>query len=501
MKLRWITLVLAAITIIFALILWLLPDKKLAIIVILISVSTALIYLFRIRRQVVTKEMHPSRIALAFSWMVFLGIPFIFLIVMLSLHSFTMGSLYWLVALTGLTLTLTYDLIHLPLALYHKYKESRYRAVPSRLMAVSFIVPAFNEEKDIARTLESLLEVNYPNKEIVVVNDGSSDRTEEIARSYESKGVKIINQPNRGKAVAINAGVVFAGGEIIITVDADSLVERDALYSIIGRFEDPTVMAVCGNVKVLNRVNTLTRCQALEYITDINLAKRAFDLFGSTMVVPGVFGAFRKSIIDAGGRYDPDTVTEDFDITIKSLKAGGVVQATIFSSSYTEAPENLRDLYKQRLRWYRGTFQVVLKHRDVLANPLFGLLSELGFPYIVLSMVIVPIVGIGVIFAGVLAALSGYWLGVLILFFLYALLEIFLSMFTILLDEEDLRLLIYAPFFVIGYRQWRDLVKLKALFDVLILRKKFEWGRVRRLGRAEEIRNKSKKKEGGRLID
>jgi cellulose synthase/poly-beta-1,6-N-acetylglucosamine synthase-like glycosyltransferase len=360
------------------------------------------------------------------------------------------------------------------------------QVAPKDLPPVSFIVPAYNEEKCLARTLISLLEVNYPKKEIIVVNDGSTDNTGEIAEGFSHRGVMVVNQPNRGKAAAINTGLIYATGEIIVTVDADSLIERNGLRSVIIRFEDPRVMAVCGNVKVLNRINVLTKCQALEYILDINLAKRAFDLFGSTMVVPGVFGAFRRQVLERGGRFDINTVTEDFDTTIKALKAGGVVQATSFAISYTEAPESLRDLYKQRLRWYRGTFQTLLKHRDVLNNPRFGLLSELGFPYILLSMIFVPWAGLGALISGLVAIFTGFWLEFLILLFLFIALETLLSLFSILLDEEDIRLLIYAPLFVIGYRQWRDAVKVKAMFDVF-WRRRFEWGRAQRVGRAEEI--------------
>lgn len=329
-------------------------------------------------------------------------------------------------------------------------------------------MPAYNEEKCIERTIESLLEVRYPNKEIIVVDDGSTDKTYELAVRYVSKGVKVVRRSNGGKSAALNYGMLFARGEIIVTVDADSLIGRNALVEVAKWFQDPTITAVCGNVKVLNRTNFLTKCQALEYITDINVAKRAFSILGSTMVVPGVFGAFRRSVLEGTGFYDPDTVTEDFDTTLKALKSGGVVQTTSSAIAYTEAPESLIDYYKQRLRWYKGTFQVLIKHRDVLINPTFGSLSIIGYPYILLSMVFVPVCGFVALISGILACVLGATLEFLQMLGLFISLETVFSILAIQLDNEDLKLSLYAPFFVIGYRHLRDLIRLKSLLLSLI---------------------------------
>lgn len=451
-------------------------------------------FLFMLRlKSYLSEKPSKSWVYLALSYLFFFGSPLILFFLMYRQFAFLYESVYFTIVLTGLSYTFFYDFVHIPLSVYHKYAEKK--APMLFKPRVTFLVPSYNEEKGIGRTIESLLDIDYLKKEILVIDDGSDDATAAIASKYEPQGVKVIRKKNSGKASSINYGLNFANGEIVITIDADSLINKYAVNSVIRRFQDENVMAVCGNVKVLNRVNSLTKCQALEYITDINLAKRAFDIFGSTMVVPGVFGAFRKSAFTWGGKMDPDTLTEDFDMTLKALKAGGVVQATNFALAFTEAPEKLKDLYKQRLRWYEGTFQTLLKHRDVMSNPKFGMISELGFPYILLSMVFVPIVGFICLGMLIFLAATGFLYEIAILVGLFMVLETLLAIFSIRIDEEDYRLALFAPLFVIGYRHIRDLIKLKALYNV-IFNRSGGWQRVTRTGRADEMLRKLEQGSG-----
>jgi cellulose synthase/poly-beta-1,6-N-acetylglucosamine synthase-like glycosyltransferase len=257
-------------------------------------------------------------------------------------------------------------------------------------------------------------------KEIIVIDDGSTDRTYQIALGYRNQGVKIVQRPNGGKAAALNYGLLFARGEIVVTVDADSLIGKNTLVELVKNFRYPEVAAVAGNIKVINRKNLLTNCQALEYITSINIFRRALDVFGSVTVVPGALGAFRREVLSGGGFYDPDTLVEDFDITVKTLKAGKITQASSAAVSYTEAPETWGDLIKQRLRWYRGNFQALWKHHDAALNPRFGFLQKLSYPYMVLSMIFMPLAGLVVIASVILAILNepGIWLLYMFLFFL-----------------------------------------------------------------------------------
>lgn len=348
--------------------------------------------------------------------------------------------------------------------------------------SITVIVPAYNEQGYVGRCVESLLEADYPKgkKEIVVVDDGSTDGTYREAEAYSEQGVKVVRKENGGKHSALNYGLLFATGEIIVTVDADSLVGRTSLARMVARLqENPEVQAVAGNVKVLNRESVVTRCQALEYIVSINIVRRAFDLFGSVTVVPGVLGAFRRQVLEAGGLYDPDTLTEDFDMTLKTLKVGGVVQASSRAVAYTEAPHSWRDLYQQRLRWYRGNFMTTIKHRNVFSNPRFGFLHKLAFPYLLLSMIFIPLAGMVVLASTAIGLLSGLAMQIGGMFAFFLLLQFLLSTLAIQIDEEDPWLSVYSPLMVVGYKHFCDLITLKSMLDVL-LKRKMKWTRASR---------------------
>jgi cellulose synthase/poly-beta-1,6-N-acetylglucosamine synthase-like glycosyltransferase len=418
-----------------------------------------------------------SRIPSLFS-IALISLPFIFGFVA-ALEAYEVGaSLALIVVATGLTITFWSSFLAVPLAVYHKCLESLDEASPI-YPTLSVIVPAYNEEKVVARAIEALLEADYPSKEIIVVDDGSTDRTLAIASSY--KGVKVLHKPNGGKYSALNFGLRFARGEIVVTVDADSIVGRDALKEIVKRFRDPKVAAVCGNIKVLNRVNWLTRCQALEYVTSINIFRRALDVFGAVTVVPGALGAFRRGVLEAGGLYDRDTLAEDFDVTVKTLKSGSIVQASSYAVAYTEAPQTLKDLYRQRMRWYRGNFQTIFKHRDAFTNPRYGFLQRLGFPFILISMGFIPFAGVAVWASAAIAILNGAYTYIASTLLLFTALQTLLSLLAIEIDEEDPRLVAYAPFFVVGYKHLIDAFTIKALFDIL-LKRRVNWTRAERIG-------------------
>ncbi len=470
------------------------------------GIITALFFLTiaikTIRSQFGSKMPWLYTISLSFA---FLAIPLIFA---LFLHLQGKLSLILIIVMTSLSFTFFYLFSNIPLAVYHKFQEAKLQKL-DRYPSLSILVPAYNEEKCIAATLETLIEADYPDKEIIVVDDGSTDQTFQIASRYVNQGIKVLRRPNGGKAMALNYGLLFAKGEIIVTVDADSLITKTALLELVQRFQDPTVVGVAGNVKVLNRTNLLTKLQALEYIFDINISRRALDIFGAIPVIPGCLGAFRRDALHSSGAWDSETVTEDYDVTVKAsktravtlnnghlttyplapdftitlkqAKVGRVIQASSRALAYTEAPQSLGDLWRQRMRWYRGNFQTLFKHRDVFHNPRFGTLYSLAFPYVVISMIFIPIATIVIIISAVLAVLSGYTTQLLAIFGLFILLQFFICLLAIQLDEEDLKLSIYSPFFVIGYKHLLDLAKIKAGFDVLTKRQ-IGWQKVKRIG-------------------
>ncbi len=373
------------------------------------------------------------------------------------------------VLLVSLIFTMMINFLTVPLAIFHKMREKKEVFRPSSYNPrVSIIVPAYNEEKVLARTLETLIEADYSNKEIIVVDDGSKDNTYSVASEYSRRGVKVVRRLNGGKFAALNTGIAVSSGEIIVTVDADSMIARGALKEIIRGFENPQVAGVAGNLKVFNRNNLLTKLQALEYIVQIQIVRRAFENFGSLTVASGAFSAFRKTALEEAGYYDPDYLLEDFDITIKMLKSHQILHGSNEAICYTEAPETLRDVYRQRLSWFRGDFQNFWKHRDAFFNPRFGIMSKLTFPYMLLSMTLVPFASLVVIVTSVIMLIDGEWMTLVLAFALFALLQLLLSILAILVADDDLKLALYSPLFIIGYKQFLDFTMIKALIDIIV---------------------------------
>jgi len=260
--------------------------------------------------------------------------------------------------------------------------------------SVTVLIPAYNEEVVILDTIRSALESGYPKLEILVIDDGSVDRTAELVReSYgRDSRVRLLLQPNRGKPTALNNGLAEATGEIIVSIDADTIVDPDAIPLLVRHFVDPKVGAVAGNVKVMNRNRWLTRWQALEYITSQNLEKRAFDLLNCIPVVPGAAGAWRASVLKSHGGFSGDTVAEDTDLTLTIRREGWKILYDEDAIGRTEVPETVETLIRQRFRWTFGTLQAVWKHRDAVGKPRYGTLGWVAIPNIFLFQILLPLV-------------------------------------------------------------------------------------------------------------
>jgi cellulose synthase/poly-beta-1,6-N-acetylglucosamine synthase-like glycosyltransferase/spore germination protein YaaH/peptidoglycan/xylan/chitin deacetylase (PgdA/CDA1 family) len=258
---------------------------------------------------------------------------------------------------------------------------------------VSVLVPARDEEAAIADTVRSALASDYPALEVIVVDDGSADAT--AARALEAAAgdprLHVLQQPNRGKAAALNLALAEAKGEIVVTIDADTAVEPQAIALLVRHFADPTVGAVAGNVKVGNRDRWITRWQALEYVTSQNLEKRAFDLLNCITVVPGALGSWRAAILKEIGGLTPDTVAEDADLTVAVRRRGWRIRYDDGAVGWTQAPEDAKGLVAQRFRWTYGTLQAVYKHRDTLLRPRYGSLGLVALPNILLFQILLPV--------------------------------------------------------------------------------------------------------------
>ena len=259
---------------------------------------------------------------------------------------------------------------------------------------VTVLIPAHNEEPVIVQTVTSVLLSDLDDIRVIVVDDGSRDRTLELLQTNfgKNEAVQIIHQENRGKAAALNNAMSHARTDIVVTIDADTEIESDAIRKLLRHFSDPTVGAVAGNVKVGNRSRWLTRWQALEYVTSQNMEKRAFDLLNCITVVPGALGAWRKEAIEQAGGITAETVAEDADLTIGIRRLGWRVTYDEEALAWTEAPVTAAALIRQRFRWTFGTLQSFWKHRDTLFRPKYSTLGWIALPNIFVFQIVLPLI-------------------------------------------------------------------------------------------------------------
>src|ERR1700729_2173755 len=258
-------------------------------------------------------------------------------------------------------------------AVIDRVRKRKNFATPEYQPRVAVLIPAYNEEKVIVRTIRSVMMSTYKNIRIIVMDDGSTDRTYDIAREtypadIASGRLTVLTKPNAGKAEALNFALIHFDEEIYVGIDADTVIAHDAIARLVPHFANPKIGAVAGNAKVGNRVNLWTRWQALEYITSQNFERRALDLFDVVMVVPGAIGAWRTAPVKAGGGYHSNTVAEDADLTMNMLEQGYSVIYEDQALAFTEAPVDVNGLMRQRFRWSFGILQAVFKHRGAITK-------------------------------------------------------------------------------------------------------------------------------------
>ncbi len=258
---------------------------------------------------------------------------------------------------------------------------------------VSVLIPAYNEAEVIVETVNSVLESDYPKLEVIVVDDGSTDGTRELLDEQfgRNPAVRLIHQTNQGKPAALSHALAEASSGILITIDADTAIEPNAITKLVRHFANPRVGAVAGNVKVGNRISWLTRWQALEYVTSQNLEKRAFDLLDCIAVVPGALSAWRAEAIHGCGGFSSETVAEDTDLTITIRRAGWKIYYDEEAIGWTDAPDTAGALVRQRFRWTFGTLQAFWKHRDTLGRLKYGTLGFIALPNVFLFQLLLPL--------------------------------------------------------------------------------------------------------------
>jgi cellulose synthase/poly-beta-1,6-N-acetylglucosamine synthase-like glycosyltransferase len=228
----------------------------------------------------------------------------------------------------------------------------------------------------------------------MVIDDGSSDRTSAVVRERfaDEPRVRLFIKENAGKAEALNLGLRVSKGEIIVALDADTIFPPETVGALVGRFRDPRIGAVAGNAKVGNRVNVITRWQALEYITAQNMDRRAFASLNCITVVPGAVGAWRRELVERAGSFTSDTLAEDQDLTLRVRRLGFKIGYEESAIAWTEAPDSVTALARQRFRWSFGTLQCMWKHAGALLRPREGTLGMIAMPNVWVFQILFPLI-------------------------------------------------------------------------------------------------------------
>ncbi len=352
------------------------------------------------------------------------------------------------------------------------------------LPPVSILIPAYNEGKVLERALTSLTRLEYPQFEVIVIDDGSSDDTLQIAAEWEGRWgtgeFRVITKPNGGKATALNAGITQSKYPLIFCMDADSYVEPRTLLRSARHFDDPCVGAVAGNVKVENRHKVITRLQALEYIEGLNMPRRAQGFVAAVNIVPGPVGMFRREALEEIGCYDSDTFAEDADLTLKMLAAGWRIEYEDTAIAWSEAPESWTDLVQQRYRWTRGILQTIRKRKRIFLRPfpdfpLWVSTLQLGFEALVWPAMNV----FAHLFFVIVTLLFGAGEIILHWIVLLTLLDLVAALVTVSMEEESLALVPMALVYRFVFILFLDVVKMLATIEE-IFRLEMGWGKLNR---------------------
>ncbi|MET9392602.1 bifunctional polysaccharide deacetylase/glycosyltransferase family 2 protein [Streptomyces sp. NPDC006624] len=346
---------------------------------------------------------------------------------------------------------------------------------------VSVIVPAYNEKECIANTLHSLARSTHP-IEIIVVDDGSTDGTADIAEALGMPNVRVIRQANAGKPAALNNGVRNARYDIVVMMDGDTVFEPDTVRQLVQPFADPGVGAVAGNAKVGNRTTVIGAWQHIEYVMGFNLDRRMYDLLRCMPTIPGAIGAFRREAVLQVGGMSEDTLAEDTDITIALHRAGWRVVYQEHARAWTEAPGSLKQLWSQRYRWSYGTMQALWKHRKSLTDrgP-SGRFGRVGMPLVVLFQIVTPVFAplidvftvYAMIFVDLRASLLA-WAAVLGV-------QLLCAAYAFRLDREKYRYLLMMPLQQLAYRQMMYLVLIHSCVTALT-GGRLRWQKLKRTG-------------------
>jgi cellulose synthase/poly-beta-1,6-N-acetylglucosamine synthase-like glycosyltransferase/peptidoglycan/xylan/chitin deacetylase (PgdA/CDA1 family)/spore germination protein YaaH len=333
---------------------------------------------------------------------------------------------------------------------------------------INVVIAAYNEGRVIAGTLRSLLNTDYRGEiEVVVVDDGSADETAaEVERcSQRDPRVHLLQQENRGKARALQRALSAARHNIIVFIDADTQCQRDTLRHLVQPFADRGVAAVSGHAKVGNLRTFIAQCQALEYTCGFNLDRRAYDRWNCMTVVPGAISAMRRDVIAQAGGLSLDTLAEDTDLTLALHRQRHRIVYAPRAVAWTEAPESVRSLARQRFRWAYGTLQCLWKHRDMVFNWNYRALGWFSLPSVwffqIVLVAVTPLVDLFL-----LCSLPfGAWSAVLPFVITFLAMDVILATLACILEGEPVlraarilpMRLIYRP--LLSYCIWKAIIR------------------------------------------
>lgn len=352
---------------------------------------------------------------------------------------------------------------------------------------VSVIVPCYNEQEVILHSLKSIMNQTYKNIEILVIDDGSKDRTYALAKVFEFddglRSLKVLSKPNGGKSRALNFGIEKARGSLICCVDADSKLDPVAIELLVQHFRDPQIAAVAGSVSVVNTNSFLTKLQSLEYIQGLNMVKNGQAFLKLVNIIPGPLGMFRKEAIQQVGYYSHDTFAEDCDLTLALLAQGYKIDFEPDAMAHTEAPEDLLDLLKQRYRWTRGILQAIKKKKHYLWHPRKNPSISFVMWYMLFESVFWPFMQVwGDLFMIYLALSSGASQLLLFWWIMFTVLDVAGAIYCLLLTKESLSLAAYSTVYRLVFITVINIAKIFATIEEWF-NIEMGWGKLERKGR------------------
>ncbi|MBL8159544.1 glycosyltransferase [Candidatus Saccharibacteria bacterium] len=423
--------------------------------------------------------------------------------------------LFWFAVITMTSLYVLY--LGLALVNYHRYQRYRYlSADPDRLISV--VVPAWNEEGVIEKTLDSVFGSTHRNLDVIVVDDGSSDATLELLRAYERRqpGLRVLTQPNSGKAVALNAGFAAARSDIVVTMDGDTIFERQTIGVLARRMDEAGIGVVAGVVKVGNRdnlqsawqeavrlrrdhslstgafamvlartipgallSNILTMWQSVDYVTGIGVTRMAEAQLGAVAIAPGCCSCWNRNAVLLAGGFSHDTLAEDCDMTLNFRRLGYRVVQEPRAIAWTEAPATIRQLSKQRLRWSYGNTQAFRKHWRMVLNPRYGWLGMLVLPYAMLSL-LVPLVFMPLMVLSFFISVSnGNWESIALFALFVAGSHFIVACAAVAMLKESWWHLLFVPVYRLVYEPLRVYLLYAGMLRILMGRN-YGWDKLRR---------------------